>query len=1372
MSSSSARKRCSPFLATLPIWFLACGGVSGATNRFGSDATLYGSFDARPGAVLDVDPSLPRPARGLQIVMSPGAEGVYPAVDFSRAGTPLVYQCGLVPVADGRFGQAVRLGEPGAWGRHALVVDGIGNLFAEQGTIAFWARFTAHCPPDNVSGYLLNVGSMSCHAYLGVYIERGRRIMAFVSDAFGERHELTAPIASAGLQPGQWSHFALVWDHASGLALYVNGKACLSSLGRQPWHTRDRIEGLSLGHMRRTNLAGHLGGYESFKPGTVIDFDELVAFSRPLAAEEVLAIHEGNRLTARQPAADGAPDWPRHRAGLFGWGAGDGLPRIPACSAGAERPPVVRQIEIRNAYAVKRATHAVLDNQWRTAWVPGMDHRYSVGSDRLRFQLPAGQDYNFIRAVATDLPATAATTSDDGDGETAFELPVGQTRFQRVALATPRRHTEFELRAKTGRLHDLALFLIDAGGQAGRPAPEAPTRLHPVALTADAPGVAPPGRRPPRFSAATQHADPRDRTLVRWDRQPRPGPFRADLPAGQFLHFDAPEPDGMAPVDSIELDIWLEGLDAPTRIWAGLPEPTLRERYLFEFDWLLIPPAKAGPARLWLRLEFPGIVVQPGQALRISLMADRDLVLADAPGRRSSLRLWASDPGRATDAFYENQLHVVRDTFDDASQPRQWVFGGAPHQAVPALGSMIQHLEALGRIRSDWRAAGVYSLLTTNMRAPWDGGFGRQPFVPADVFRDASPLPRPTDGHPPWAFWWREVYQRMRGVVDWWIDQRQIHTGEFGGAYSDDTDMVHEWANLAMIWDGDGKLADSFCRLSDFCWRERNLDGLSIYRNDSDLHAYEEGMNIHGGTLLFRYGDPVYYNRVMTLAQHADGNLTGINAKGQRLFRNQVYTAHGSQRGQAQDDGLFFRMEPLLWLVWYNRHPEASRVLREWMDTRLAYIPAGNPSGWPGILRFADGEELPASTIYLSFDALWLLARHGGDAKYIAPVMRNMERLLRDPGSMPTLATGLQEHGVRIHAWGEAQWARFGLFGPVREASWWPAFRAAHLTSPFRRDPYAAEARAAAVAALEAAVRLLDDRRSVLTWIGQSPDRVFMSGWPAEFFAMALGGVARSRNSAPIPQHAVSFDAADGNVARWVLNAQFDALAVAFYNFHDAPRAITLRPWLLTHGEYEVREGVDADGDFRGDAPTARRATLRRYDLPLRVTLPPRAVYVVEATLQRPLPEGDDRPDAAISASDVEWIPAIPALRIPVHNIGRGPVENLPVRVLDTDTGRVLWETRVRQIAAPDDLAPKTVLLFTGRLDADGVRRVAVQLDPAGEVSDFTRANNHLAFTLPAGPRRDRSPWGEPLPVPPFGLGAQHGTAIGRHDETHATSTP
>jgi len=338
------------------------------------------------------------------------------------------------------------------------------------------------------------------------------------------------------------------------------------------------------------------------------------------------------------------------------------------------------------------------------------------------------------------------------------------------------------------------------------------------------------------------------------------------------------------------------------------------------------------------------------------------------------------------------------------------------------------------------------------------------------------------------------------------------------------------------------------------------------------------------------------------------------------------------------------------------------------------------------------------------------------------------------------------EDRTRMAKFDPQRWAVFGRFSRIGKAHWWPALEKCmndEGASPYE-SPYKPEPRQAIIHGLQAAMRRIRDLRSTFTWVEQSPDRIFLPAYPRNpFYWMTLGGPARVRGI-PLPYNAVSYENTDPQIARWVLRSGFDNLAVAFYSFHDKPQVIAVRPWILDHGVYEVSEGVDADGDFHidkgvtwqghpapehgRDARATRRLTLRRWDTPVELTLPPRAVYVMEATLQKRLPDCYDRADPAISSKDLEYLRFIPALRIRVHNIGRKAAENVEIVLTDADTGKLLWKSTIPRIGWPADLAPKTVALFTGRLDLGQSKRLRLTLDPEAKIEDLTRHNNSITI--------------------------------------------
>jgi len=976
--------------ACAPAW---CAPLSDEVRaRYGPDVTLHCSFDGRAREKLDSEVEIPACRHGRSDWVQVGRADVYPHIG-SCTGAPLLMQRGLAPAADGRHGEAVRLRAAGAPLPGMLVFDAVGALFPERGTIAAWMRWVKQCPPFRATGPLFWLTCMRLpggrSAYLSVQVVRGHTFRAGVSDRFGEWHGVEVPTSALRLKEGQWRHFAVAWDARRGIALYVDGEVRASNWGRDQWHTRANLDALSVGHRHRGTLERPFGCPNSWTPETVLDVDELVAFRRALSAAEVRGLAADRRLTPAPPPAPSAAALLEHRLEMTGWGPRDGLPEIPCDGAPGRLPALVRNVEVRDAKAVKIGTHTPIDGQWYSRW-PLLYHGYSVGGETLSLLLARREPFNYVRLVGRHFAGRVEAFHRPKNR--AYPFAQVQTRanpFHRLRGAPAPSLPEIRIQREQGAVNDVSIFLLTPAGERegegeGEDAPA--VRYGPVRQARDTVPLLPPGRRLGKYSAATLFADPEDRGVVVWECEDGALPQASfTIPAGRFVQLDLPVVDDTVAYSRIELDWRAPELREPTRIWLGLWAPVLRERFIWEFDWRAVPQGE-GAQRLRLQFDIPGLVVQPGQNVRFAVLTDRDLAL----GSDSVIALQPTPSEAVRAAYYENQLGLVKDVFGQCSEPRRWVLAGQPYNCLRQVGRLVAQLESLGGLdRDDWRAGSLwrYIHLEDRRMGPWEN------YAPADAFPSSVTLPEPPGDCPEWAFWWRGAYLDLRGVVEWWIDNRQIENGELGGGHNDDTDMVHEWANFHMLDDAGGKLSDSFCRTADFCW-DQGIDGLPHRPLDSDLHCYEEGVNVVAACLLFRYGDPFYYNRAMITAQHTDGNLTALNRKGQRLHRWTSYDGRGRTRGRPVDVGWFFRLEPAMWLAWYNRQPTATRLLREWMDARLAYYPTKDVAMLPGLIRFEDGKDLGSMKSYMgliSWDTLYLLARITGAPKYLAPMIDNLK---------------------------------------------------------------------------------------------------------------------------------------------------------------------------------------------------------------------------------------------------------------------------------------------------------------------------------------------------------------------------------------------
>src|SRR4030095_6794307 len=116
--------------------------------------------------------------------------------------------------------------------------------------------------------------------------------------------------------------------------------------------------------------------------------------------------------------------------------------------------------------------------------------------------------------------------------------------------------------------------------------------------------------------------------------------------------------------------------------------------------------------------------------------------------------------------------------------------------------------------------------------------------------------PTPPAGVPLWAFRQVEQLRNLKKFVLWYIDQRQIANGEFGGGLSDDGDLTNVWPATALMGCEPDKIKESLLReLDAFYDQGMFTHGFPTIQTD-DLHSYEEGISTLGHALLMEYWTP------------------------------------------------------------------------------------------------------------------------------------------------------------------------------------------------------------------------------------------------------------------------------------------------------------------------------------------------------------------------------------------------------------------------------------------------------------------------------------------------------------------------------------
>jgi len=574
-----------------------------------------------------------------------------------------------------------------------------------------------------------------------------------------------------------------------------------------------------------------------------------------------------------------------------------------------------------------------------------------------------------------------------------------------------------------------------------------------------------------------------------------------------------------------------------------------------------------------------------------------------------------------------------------------------------------------------------------------------------------KPQPEPKlpeePGAPRWAVMVRESWREMSLIANWWLENRLVADGEFGGSINDDTDLFQTWQCLPMIESEPlgAKLKDAAARLADTASRVALEEGINIRTMDS-LHAYEEGVNQLALCAWWFYGDPVHYERAMISARsvmklmvnlpdgrvHFGGGDVGIDQM------HHGFEKYGATPGDGNWAPIRLLLQPMYVTALYNRSPAIIERFKQWGQTWLDYQ---KPGQFVGKVDIKTGAPINPTTQPTPWSIgpieEWLeLYQLTGDPKWNEPLKQAIDSggywgaHVRYGRSEHALVTWPEPYQQKMRAAFNSGYAGFFLTkdrAPLER----PLADSVAWFSRFRHMNTAAEQRTDRVLNYDATT-------PISCYLGDAPNR---NRW-LNFTAVSYEGLRGE------------------DFAGLVWDAGPSELRVAIFNFNEKPITGLLRVRRLDHGQYRVRLGPDADDD--GVMDTAKEeytAPLQRY-ASITLNLPPRQVTIVNVEQLEQLDDILDRADLAISTIDA--IAAADGLVVKVHNIGAKTASNIVVT--HSREGHVLAAQTIAQIEAPFDLHPRSVeVLFTATRAGD-----IIDIDPDGRIPEIAEHNNHLAI--------------------------------------------
>jgi hypothetical protein len=1219
--------------------------------------------------------------QGLLFYLS-GDRGV--TADVASGGDPQPnFSSGVQVIQDGAKG-------PGLQCAHTQLLSywAPGNIYAERGTLSFFWRSREPVGPTPFPLFRVGYADHSSWDMVWLRIDYNGTsgFDAFVTDASLARTRVSYAMP-AFPAPSQWVHLTLSWDQTRGIRFYVNGALASKVDGTAIFNAALDQFGP---HQRIVSPYQVQSAYNFVRGG---DIDELRIYDRMLSDENVAALARGDAPAAipvLQRSLD-APQWRDEWWYRYGWNRpGDAPPPIEG------RNVSIRKVEIHDAFDLKRWWWKGNDGIRETTW-PGVYNRSRLAGRNDYFQLPDWDCYSLSGKSVTftmpDEPWNQIEVSGAAFGTfaidtPAFERPKGQERtFHRLAQPVRGQTLRFTNVEQETPIGELGAYYVVPGSE-----PAGIGRLT-YRLTS---GVAP---NQPSVKAAVQFINGRyaadERAImvavpISGPPPPSPAPARS-AGALPIVHIVIPSDFRDAGVGALRASpySWVNmggGLDG---IAIDLPALNVKPTHGAYFPLNIQVRDPIWPLRTMLDIS---VSVKPGEPHTIwldlrdrMLPNDRGLYLTIA-GAGGDFGASALERAGLRLIFKDRKVALPEHTLDRFTQVR------AVYAQLVEESPRTRRLNLFNQFETD---------LTDLLRVDPDHMLGRQYWYDYNKEQPRPPvtLPAPPDGVPIWAFRQVDHLDQVSRFVNWYIDNRQIENGEFGGGLSDDGDLTNWWPGTALMGATPDKILQSLRRhLDAFYAQGMFTNGLSTIQTD-ELHSYEEGIQVLGQAMLLDYASPTQLERAMETAD-ATEKITGINAAGHRHIRSSYFSgtsvATEGVWGWSKPSS-YLILHPAMALVEFNGSPRVKKWLLEIADGLLAHRRTGaaGVASTSTTIEFATDKDLPGAGVGAGGDraltVLWAAYRWTGDRKYLLPFL---DAGYRGLGQLS--ADALHQMGLR-DTWGKA-YPELVASGGGDSASRHFAWQVTGDTK-YLEDLYADQAKAARLR------EFINTQGSL--WI----DRVNVPD--AEIQRARLGGIAIVRNYV-YPGHAVSWrfaePGAEQRVAILVPLATPNYVRISAYNLDTKPVAAAMTGWNVDPGEWSMSV----------NGGPAQAVTFERTKS-LDVTFAPRATTTIELRLVSKGVPYWSRPDLGISERDVRVSGR--RIRVTVHSVGAVDAPASVVIIRDT-AGRTIASASAPALKAPLDLRPKStdvVLTVPAKANLEGA---SISVEMGGSVPEITLRNN------------------------------------------------
>ncbi len=1221
------------------------------------------------------------------------------------AGDPVANVVSRVEIVpDGVKGKGIQCNDS-----QLLAYEAPGNVYAQRGTLSFFWRGRTEVGETPFPIFRVGYADHSSWDLVWLRLDwNGSGFEGFVTDI-----NLARPRLSCKMDPpaaDKWTHLAMSWDETVGVRLYVDGRmvakhdtTVVLDAGLDQFGPHSRI----ISPYQVQSLYNYLRGG---------DIDELCFFDHMLNDGEVgkLASKTSPLTLETSPVSRALSSNRFNDEWLlrYGWNRDGDMP--PYLESASTR---IKKVEVHDIYDIKQWMFKGGDGIRETTWpypynmsrIIGREdyfmipdwNCYSISGKKVTFNLP-DEPWNHVEisGAAEGNLSFHEFEKETADGKNTWldHRPADQERtFHRMADTRVGGKLQFTNDIIEAPIGELGVYNVESGLE-----PVGKVKLS-YRLNASAAADNPTLEELNAFIEGRYMPDERQYVVALPSgayQKPKTETVDNPMPIVHALipfEFRKGKQNQLSTRFSYTWENMYHGFDGIAVDIPALDLPALDDG-LIPINIRIMDPV--WPARTMLDVN---VSVKPGEA-RTVWLDTRDRMLPN--GRSLYMTLASSAPGFGPSVLNGAAIRLV---FNDRHKAIAEEEIDRFTQVRDNLCNMVEENPNSKKLRMYAR----YSEdMTQLLRVNPDNEIGRIHWVRQNGEQGWPDFeqPKAPAGIPLWAFRQVENLRQINDILTWWIDERQIENGEFGGGLSDDGDMTNQFPGPALMGAEPDKYRESLLSLLD-AYYDQGLftDGLSTIVTD-ELHTYEEGINVLPQAMLVDYGNPETVERLMETASAYD-RITGINDHGKRQIKSIFFGGP-----KVYCEGLWAKSRPYsslilhpgFSLVEFNGHPATKKLIVEVADGILDQRHKdanGNYSTTAEIL-FPSGEGI-GSRLGSGIYVLWAAWRWTGDDKYLLPIKDDCNRgsfssLLNLCGNVIDTVDKRKNWGPRI-----AEMASPGSHAFYRHVAWQMTGDKTYLEQLYADQ-----------------IQENAQRKFLNTEAHWWIDRIYAQS--REMQRARLGGIALWRNYL-YPGHAVSWKfeapASFESMAILIPNATEGEMKIIAYNLDSTPVTAVMTGWDIQSGRWNITQGIDTDGDDSADTNIEKRREQFERTKELTFTFPPRQTTVITMKCGKKGKSYWSRPDLGISAKDV--VLKDRAVEVTVHSIGSVPAPASTVALCAVD-GTVIAETEIPALDAPLDFKPKTATVTLAIPAGTKPAGLSVSIDNAEKILEITKRNNRI----------------------------------------------